>query len=154
MFLINWTLFPITWKREVSTIRQRNLQPSKWALLTWTWIPLGLVFRQLLRSLGIELYLGDHDRLHPIFRLKRLCATYCVFSRIQLGWQEIVLGDFALKALAYLTTKMFNQLACIENFPFFFHFNQGKLQLWVDIFPLSDGTPPDAVDVKPRLPVE
>ncbi|XP_067038375.1 myoferlin-like isoform X1 [Acropora muricata] len=31
---------------------------------------------------------------------------------------------------------------------------QGKLQLWVDIFPLSDGTPPDAVDVKPRLPVD
>lgn len=53
-------------------------------------------------------------------RLKRLCATYCVFFRIQLGWQEIVSEDFALKALAYLTTKMFNQLACIENFPFFF----------------------------------
>lgn len=31
---------------------------------------------------------------------------------------------------------------------------QGKLQLWVDIFPISDGKPPAAVDVKPRQPIE
>ena len=37
--------------------------------------------------------------------------------------------------------------------PFFF-FKQGKLQLWVDIFPISDGKPPAAVDVKPRQPIE
>ena len=31
---------------------------------------------------------------------------------------------------------------------------QGKLQLWVDIFPTSEGKVPEAVNIKPREPQE
>lgn len=32
--------------------------------------------------------------------------------------------------------------------------SQGKLQLWVDIFPTSEGKVPVAVNIKPREPQE
>ena len=50
-----------------------------------------------------------------------MCYLLRVFQ-IQLGRQEIVSGDFALKTLASVTTRMFNQFACIENFSLFFFF--------------------------------
>ena len=29
---------------------------------------------------------------------------------------------------------------------------QGKLQMWVDLFDLTHGTPPDPIDISPRTP--